>query len=181
MICTMSKEFVSFFMQVCAFALGGFAAFLLGFKLVWPRVEAFLLRLKIMHRDVALEKDARQMQFAAYERLLVLAHRMEPMLVLARQHQEDLILPLFVSRAIQDIESEYQHNFAQQLYVSDEAWNAVTKLKVNTILLLRNVLDKQDGEVSVDQYVADVLGHVRSQEQNPYQATQKILKREING
>ncbi|WPL50323.1 DUF7935 family protein [Sphingobacterium bambusae] len=179
MISMVSKEFVEFFTQVFAFALGGLAAVVVGFKLLWPRVESFQFKLHMMQRNRAEDREIRQLKFAAYERLLVLVHRMEPIQVLVRQHQEELTLATFVSRAIQDVEAEYQHNFTQQLYVSDVAWQAVTDLKKSTVSLLRRVLETEAGEPLVDQYVAQVLKQVREVEVNPYEAVQQQLKREM--
>ncbi|GEM_PF-577726 len=179
MIGMVSKEFVDFFMQVFAFALGGLAAVVLGFKLLWPRVESFQFKLQMLQRSRTENREIRQLKFAAYERLLVLVHRMEPMQVLVRQHQENLSLATFVSRAIQDVEAEFQHNFAQQLYVSDAAWQAVADLKKTTVNLLRRVLEAEADEPIVEQYVARVLKQVREVETNPYEAVQQLLKREM--
>ena len=47
---------------------------------------------------------------------------------------------------IQQIESEFEHNLAQQIYVSDKCWGAIKATKNATISLIRqtNMSDKVD-------------------------------------
>ena len=43
---------------------------------------------------------------------------------------------------IQEVEAELEHNYTQQLYVSDAAWKSVLALKKYTIELIRSTAQK---------------------------------------
>jgi hypothetical protein len=86
----------------------------------------------------------------------------------------------FKHRLIADIEQEYQHNFTQQLYVSDAAWAAIRDLKESTVSLFRNAGQGLSEEASSDDYIAKVLCHLSELEVDPYDAVQVILKKELS-
>ncbi|WP_206367129.1 hypothetical protein [Sphingobacterium sp. SGG-5] len=133
-----------------------------------------------MNQHKARTKDQRQLVFAAYERLILLIHRLSPQQVMLRHHDMQKSIAQFRQAVIADIEQEYQHNFTQQLYVSDAAWATVRELKDSTIALLRNASKGLGEHAGLDDYIAIVLRHVSALDTNPYDAAQILLKRELN-
>lgn len=175
----MSKEFVDFFMQLLGTCLAVFAGGLLVFRLAWPKVEAYILRINALNQNRDFSKAFQQLRFTAYERLLLFANRIEPQALMLRHHSPELTVGVFVRNLLQEVENEYQHNLTQQLYVSDAAWVFMTDLKNNTLSLLRNAKEGLPQGANLDQYVAVVLQHMKEMEQNPYAAVQLILKKEL--
>jgi len=96
-----------------------------------------------------------------------------------RNHDPQLSMGQFKQILITEVESEFNHNFTQQLYVSDAAWTLVKDLKINTISLLRNTANALPKEATLDQYVGLVLKHVNELDVNPYDAAQLLLKNEL--
>jgi len=176
----MSAAFIDFFTQIFAITFGVLAGGLIIFRLMWPKVESYILKLNAINQNRLFTKEMQQMRFAAYERLLLFAHRIEPQQVMLRNHQPGVTAEQFKKALIQEVEQEYQHNFAQQLYVSDTAWRFITDLKSNTIHLFQNAGQHFRGDTPVDQYVAVILKHMKELEENPYHAVQAILKKELN-
>ena len=172
-------EITTFFKELVAIALGGLVALVFTFYIIWPKIENLMLRLKNIQLDSAQRKENLQLRFAAYERLLLFSHRITPKEVMLRNHQSHYTIENFKQAIIADIESEYQHNFTQQLYVSDVAWKLVKDLKDNTVSLFRNTSQNLSVDATLDQFIAIVLKHVQEQEVNPYEATQLLLKREL--
>lgn len=176
----MSKEFVDFFYPTfcdCIWCFGGRFG---SFWLVWPKVESFLLRLNAINQNRQFTKEMQQLRFGAYERLLLFTHRVEPQQLMLRNHSADISTDRFVRQILNEVESEYQHNLTQQLYVTDTAWTFVGELKDNTLSLLRNAKEGLPKDAPVDQYISAVLQHVKNLEQNPYAAVQLILKKELS-
>ena len=173
-------EFNNFFAQLLAIALGSLIALIFTFYVIWPKIESLIFKLNNLQHNKLAEKDSLQLKFAAYERLLFFTHRISPSEVMLRNHQPTLSVVAFKQLIIADIENEYQHNFTQQLYVSDAAWTLIRDLKDNTIALMRNASKGQSSDSGLDNYIETVLKHVREQEVNPYQATQVLLKRELS-
>lgn len=172
-------DLLEFLKQLVVIAIGGSAALMFAFYLVWPKVEGYMLRMHSMKHHKTANLEQMKLRFAAYERLVLLAYRISPQQVMLRNHQPHQTVAEYRQRMIADIDQEYQHNFTQQLYVSDVAWSAVRELKNNTVKLLQNCskgLEKSDP----DEYVATVLRHVKELEIDPYQAVESILKKELS-
>ncbi len=173
-------EFIEFFKQLFVIAFGGFAALLLTFYMIWPKIENYLLKINNINQHKAQAKDHRQLRFAAYERLILLVHRISPQQVMVRHHDAQQTVTQFQQAILSDIENEYQHNFTQQLYVSDAAWTVVKDLKESTISLFRNTGKGLARDATLDNYIAVVLHHMNELDVNPYDAAQLLLKKELN-
>lgn len=173
-------EYVDFFKQLFVVAFGVFAALVLAFYIIWTKIENYLLKLNAINQSKSLTKENLQLRFAAYERLILLAHRISPQEVLVRNYNKQLSIEQFKNALVADIENEFQHNFTQQLYVSDVAWMTIKDLKTNTIALIKNTSKVMGENANIDQYVATVLKHVSELDLNPYDAAQILLKKELS-
>lgn len=173
-------EYIDFFKQLFVLVFGVFAALVLAFYIVWPKIENHLLRMRNIYQNKEFVKNQMQLRFAAYERLLLFVHRLSPDQVMARHHVEGMGLSQFRQAIITDVESEFQHNFTQQLYVSDAAWSIVKDLKDNTLDLFRNASQGLSVATPLDQYVEAVLKHIKGLDVNPYEAALVLLKRELS-
>src|SRR5690606_41351401 len=98
----MSAAFIDFFTQIFAITFGGLAGSLIIFRLMWPKVESYILKLNAINQNRLFTKEMQQMRFAAYERLLLFAHRIEPQLVILRSHQPGVNTEQFKKALIQD-------------------------------------------------------------------------------
>jgi hypothetical protein len=90
----------------------------------------------ILHKS--LQKEVLPVKLQAYERLALVLERMTPNNLLIRiqpisQRKQD-----YEQLLIQTIEQEFEHNLAQQIYVSEECWNIILTAKNTTIQFIRN-------------------------------------------
>lgn len=173
-------ELMDFLKQLFIVALGGCAALVVAFYLIWPKVENYLLRINGINESKALTRENLQVRFTAYERLILLVNRISPKQVMQRNHNGEQTIAQFKRSVMADIEQEYQHNLTQQLYVTDAAWAAVKELKENTATLFRNASQGLPSDAPLDNYIGFVLRHVDELEINPYEAVQIILKKELS-
>lgn len=173
-------ELLEFFKQLFIIAFGVLAALVLAVYTVWPKIEALVLRLNNHSQHKELMKDTQQLVFTAYERLLLFAHRISPYEVMLRNHNANLSIQHYKQALINDVENEFQHNFTQQLYVSDNAWLTIQRLKEDTVALFTNTAHAISPETAVDDYIALILKHMAELETNPYTAAQIILKKELS-
>lgn len=172
-------NFIDFFSQIFIFTFAIFAGLLLAFRLIWPKIESYVLRLNSLNTNRSFVKEQQQLRFAAYERLLLLVSRMEPAQVMLRHKGQAQHIEQFKQLLITDIESEFQHNFTQQLYVTDASWSAIRDLKENTVSLFRNVTKQLPENASVEMYFATVMKHLEELDNNPYTDVQLLLKRDL--
>jgi hypothetical protein len=83
--------------------------------------------------------EGKKLQLLAYERLAMFAERasLRNMITNAEAHGESAAVMHGV--LIQNIKSEYDYNISQQIYVSKEVWQAVTKLKDQNVYVINQL------------------------------------------
>ncbi|ASZ14014.1 hypothetical protein KTO58_03990 [Chitinophaga pendula] len=79
------------------------------------------------------------LQLQAYERLVLLVDRISPQHLISRTYQSGLSAVDMQILLVQQIKAEFEHNIAQQIYVSPAAWEAVKTLKEQTISIINQV------------------------------------------
>ncbi|MFV0564211.1 MAG: hypothetical protein ACK5NB_00100 [Flavobacteriaceae bacterium] len=98
----------------------------------------------LLHKD--MQSNTLPIRLQAYERLTLFLERLRPSKLLIRvaplsDNKED-----YETLLIQSIEQEFEHNQAQQIYVSNDCWNVIVAAKNTTIQLIRkaNLSEKTD-------------------------------------
>lgn len=173
-------RYLDLFTQLFTITFSVLAALVLAFYIIWPKIENHMFRMHAIQERTGLAKDKLQLRFAAYERLLLLIHRISPQQVMLRNHDGQNDIGQFKQNLMADIDSEFQHNFTQQLYVSDASWLVIKDLKESTIKLFKNASIGLADNAQVDDYITIVLKHLKGLEINPYEAAQIILKKELS-
>ena len=79
------------------------------------------------------------LRLQAYERLVLLAERIALPNLISRTVQPDLSVKEMQLLLTQTIRQEFEHNISQQIYVSKEAWEAVSNLKEQNMLIINQV------------------------------------------
>lgn len=171
---------LTIFVKLFVIAIGVMVALVVAFFIIWPQIQNYLLKINSINEDKELSKYKLQLRFAAYERLILLLSRISPEQVMLRNHQSGMNLIVFKQVLITDVENEFQHNYTQQLYVSDKSWVIVRDLKESTVSLFRNAGKGLSEDSSIDEYITIVLRHVKELEVDPYEAAQIILKKELS-
>lgn len=176
-------DYIEFFKNLFLIAFGVCAGLILAFRLVWPRIEALIIKTKMLDKKMSEQKgstggEREQLKAGAYERLLLFTSRIEPRNLIARHLEDNQHVRTLQLRLIQEVENEFQYNFTQQLYVSADAWEAVRLLKENTVILLNDAM--KDHTDTQEVYAEEVLKFLSTLRPDPYQTTQLILKQEAN-
>jgi hypothetical protein len=85
------------------------------------------------------KKDTLPIKLQAYERMLLFCERINPVKMLVR------IKPLsenthdYLQLLIANVEQEFEHNFVQQIYVSDDSWTAILATKNGIINKIKQI------------------------------------------
>jgi hypothetical protein len=122
-------------------------------------------------------KDVLPLRLQAYERMTLFVERINPSQLLVR------IAPIsedkneYSNYVIAQIEQEFEHNVAQQIYISDECWSIITTAKNATIQMIR-LAAKSEKVADADQLreviLSDLLGKA-----TPSSAALAFLKNEV--
>lgn len=92
------------------------------------------------------QKKALPLRLQAYERMSLFLERISPGSLLLRIKPVNGNKFDYENTLINSIELEFEHNLAQQIYISDQCWNAIKASKNATISIIRksNMSDKVD-------------------------------------
>lgn len=119
-----------------ALALGGTLAYLF-----WKqRKEAKEAQ---EHRQKNDKEEApaatRQMQLAAYERLILLVDRIALPNLISRLNEPGMTSRDMQMVLVHNLKQEFEYNVTQQIYVTHEAWDAVRNLKDQNIMIISQI------------------------------------------
>lgn len=88
-----------------------------------------------------LQKDRQSgtlsLRLQAYERMTLFMERINPSQLMVRIHPVSDDKKEYMNFVIAQIEQEFEHNLAQQIYISDECWSIIVTAKNATIQLIR--------------------------------------------
>lgn len=115
----------------------------------------------LLHQENQMQAFPLRLQ--AYERMTLFLERISPGSLLIRikpvgDNQED-----YASLLTSTIEQEFEHNLAQQIYVSNECWNVIRAAKNATINTIRKA-SKDDGVNSANDLRKHMLSSLMDQE-----------------
>jgi len=96
----------------------------------------FTNRSKEQENKEAATDTTRQMQLAAYERLILLVDRISLPNLISRLNQPGATAKEMQNLLVQSIKQEYEYNISQQIYVSADSWSAIKNLKEQNILVI---------------------------------------------
>jgi len=96
------------------------------------------------------QKQAMPLRLQAYERMTLFLERINLSKMLLRVTPLSENTTDYANFVIAQVEQEFEHNLAQQIYITDECWNIINASKNITIQLIRRA--------SLDQTVKDANG-----------------------
>jgi hypothetical protein len=126
----------------------------------------------------ATDRTILPLQLQAYERLVLLVERINLQNLISRIFQPGLTAIDMQVGLIQTIKAEYEHNIAQQIYVSPTAWEAVKTLKEQTITIINQVASQLPPEASAMDLNKQMLELFLQAETSPSELTAQILNAE---
>jgi hypothetical protein len=91
--------------------------------------------------EVAPKKneEGMKMKLQALERLTLFTERCRLSTLVTRSDSSQISTADFYQSLVESIKTEYDYNLSQQVYVSPEIWNAITKLKDQNIYIIHQI------------------------------------------
>ncbi len=115
----------------------------------------------------------------AYQRAILLMERIHPNSLVMRLHNPGLPARGLQTEFLKAIREEYDHNVAQQMFISPQAWQMVKNSKEETIKII-NIAGNQMGAASTGMDLsAKIFELVAEIGELPTEITVEYLKREV--
>ncbi|MDR5590865.1 hypothetical protein [Christiangramia sp. SM2212] len=123
------------------------------------------------------QKTALPIRLQAYERLALLLERVSPGKILFRVQPTSEDAESYATLLIANIEQEFEHNLAQQIYVTNECWDYIKTAKNATITMIRKAVATED--VSTSDQLREVILKSLMDKQPPTDAALSYIKKEV--
>jgi hypothetical protein len=112
---------------------------LVMFVLLASQVYLIWEVLKLKKILAAQNPEIKKLEMQAYERLSIFVERAGLRNMVTNSDVSGTSAAIFHGVLIQNIKQEYEYNLSQQVYVSKEIWQGVTKLKDQNIYILNQL------------------------------------------
>ena len=150
---------------------------------------AAVITLKILLRNEDKKRKAELMleakdtmlplRLQAYERLILFLERISPDSLIMRFNQPDMNSAQLQNELVVAIRTEFEHNLAQQMYISTKAWDAVKSARNNVIKLVNDSasdLKPNAAGMSLNKKILEKLMELKA---SPTEAAVEFLKAEV--
>ena len=95
---------------------------------------------EIKHLQIELRKERQSFflpnRLEAYQRVILYLERIHPNALIMRVHNPVLSAKVFQSELIKTIREEFDHNVAQQLFISPSTWKLISNAKEETTKII---------------------------------------------
>ncbi len=128
----------------------------------------------LLHKDS--QKETLPIRLQAYERMALFLERIALNNLVVRVAPNGKSKSDYENLLIKQIETEFEHNLSQQIYMSDSCWNIIKTAKNTTIQIIRSAgMSETD---SPDKLREDILNQTMEKE-SPSNAALAFVKKEV--
>ena len=92
---------------------------------------------------------------------------------------QDLTAQQICSLLLEKLRLEFDHNLSQQIYVSDEAWEAISTAREQMVLFLSTTARQFPAETNGLEVAKLMLTAYAQNGETPHQKAMKVLKNEV--
>ncbi len=137
-------------------------------------IQSMKIELKKSRQDFFLPS-----RVEAYQRAVLLMERIHPNSLVMRLHNPGLPAKALQAKFLDSIREEYDHNVAQQLFISPQAWQMVKNSKEETIKIINiagNQMDVTSTGMDLSAKIFEIVAEIG---QLPTEITVEYLKQEL--
>ena len=125
------------------------------------------------------QKTITPVKLQAFERFILFLERINLSNLVMRTYTNGMSAKALQAKMHATIRQEFEHNIAQQLYISTTVWKMVKSSKEETIKVINNCADQLNDDASgleLSQFVLELVGQV---ETTPTEIAIEALKKEL--
>ncbi len=124
-------------------------------------------------------KTITPVRLQAYERLVLLMERISIESLVMRTVKQGMDARQLHTSILNTIRAEFDHNLAQQVYVTPQAWEVLKTARTNTIKLVNSVTEKIPPDTSATDLSKMLLEAVIEMDKEPTRVAIDFLKGEV--
>jgi len=127
----------------------------------------------------SLKDGTLALRLQAYERLILFLERINPNSLVLRLSDPAYTPFQLQSILVQTVRDEFDHNVAQQLYVSDQAWTLIKNSKEEIVRLINTAIVDLNENATANDYARIIINRWMETEKDPLAAARSQLKDEV--
>ena len=124
-------------------------------------------------------KTVLPVKLAAYERLVLFLERIKPQSIVIRTAENGTTAIELQRDLIASIRAEFEHNYSQQLYVSNNAWKAVVDTKEVIVQLINQTAQSVPVDAKALELGKKIIDNYASLPNSPINMAIDVLKTEL--
>jgi len=132
-------------------------------------------------RNFLLRKEkqsvALPLRLQAYERMAIFLERLSPANLLVRIPPTGNDKPAYFKKLLLTVEKEFEHNLAQQIYVTEPCWNIIKTAKNSTINIIKNTM--LEGELKDARAMREAIIQRMAESEPPSNTALAFIKSEV--
>lgn len=129
----------------------------------------------LLHKDS--QKDTLPIRLQAYERMVLFLERISINSLVVRVAPKGKNKGDYENLLTKQVETEFEHNLSQQIYMSEECWNIIKAAKNATIQIIRSAAMSETD--SPDKLREDILNQTM-EKQSPSATALAFVKKEVS-
>lgn len=171
-------DVADFFFDVLKYTLSGLLIIFAAYFLVKNQFDNYY-NVKELEYKTLVVKDILPLKLQAYERMTLFVERINPANLLVRLHVSGMSAKEMQNLILSELRAEYQHNISQQLYVSNDAWNIIKRVKDDTTTLINGCMTGLSPVASAVDLSKVVFSKLAELKENPYDLALLVMKNDI--
>ncbi len=171
-------DWLSFLLEVLKLTIPALTVFLVSFYMLRQVLENDFQKKNLEYKR-QIRNDVNPVKMQAYERMLLFLERINPSSLLVRMTTAQMTAAQLRHELNESINEEFNHNIAQQLYVSPQAWQVIRVVKEQVLHIINESYKHlPEGSSAVDLSKA-ILENIIKSEEIPTDKGINFLKKEF--
>lgn len=141
---------------------------------------AFVEKKEVQKVPADLKKHFFPLQVEAYQRMVLFLERIAPNNMIMRLNNPGLPAMAFQQKLMDNIRQEYEHNLAQQIFISLEAWERVQSSKEEILKIVNMAASKMPPTALANDLSKGVFEITAQLQSQPTDQAIHYLKNELN-
>ncbi len=125
------------------------------------------VRKKQLDLLMAQSETSLRLRLQAYERMILLLERIHPLQMVTSQYVNGMTVADLQNASLRQINTEYNHNLAQQVYVDRSTWQKLRDAKESSMTYIAESAAKKNPQADAKALIQEISAQLSSNESFP--------------
>ena len=166
------------FLEILKYLLPSLVVFATAYFLIRTFLDNEVRQMKEEKKDDG-RKAVIPLRFQAYERMVLFLERISPPNLVLRVGRSQESKESFQADLLRTVREEYEHNLAQQVYISDNAWRLIQRAKEEVLSDINKAAGNMTDKNTVADYGQEVISMHLERKGRAHEEALQFLKKEV--